>query len=81
MQGERIEFEMTEQDLKDLLEAAKPIPYIAVQCGEPSSPQQAVNAVWARLGERLGFETMTVRPVAKKGQRFFSAVEKVVSDG
>ena len=40
----------------------------------PSSPQENANNAWARLGEELGFDSMTVRPIQGKGQRFFTAV-------
>jgi len=67
------EFEMTEQDLEEILEACKPVPMIMQQCGMPSSPQENANRAWKRLGEKYGFDYMTVEP-SGKGQRFFSAV-------
>lgn len=81
MTGNRIEYEMTEQDRKDLIAAARPIPYSARQRGDPSSPHRAIMAVWSRLADRMGFEVMTVECVPKKGDRFFTADERVVCDG
>lgn len=69
----RKEYEMTENQLKELLEASKPIPYMVVRGVAPRSPQANANAAWARLGKKLGFRPMTVRPIPGKGQRFFSA--------
>jgi argininosuccinate lyase len=68
----RREFEMTEDDLRELLDASKPVPAMYLTGGQPmfGSPQE--NA-WKRLGEKLGFQPMTVRPVDGKGQRFFTA--------
>ena len=66
------DFEMTAEDLQTLLEAMKPVPMIALQCGRPTSAQESANAAWARLGEKMGFYPMTVAPNGK-GNRFFSA--------
>ena len=65
-------YEMTEADLANLLDAMKPVPMIALQCGTPRSVQENANAAWARLGERMGFDPMTVAPNGRGG-RFFSA--------
>jgi hypothetical protein len=65
-------YEMTEADLAALIEAMKPVPMIALQCGTPRSVQENANAAWAALGERMNFDPMTVRPNGK-GDRFFSA--------
>ena len=68
----RTNYEMTDSDLAALLEAMKPVPMTMLQCGTPRSVQENANAAWARLGERMGFDPMTVRPTGK-GDRFFSA--------
>lgn len=65
-------FEMAQADLETLLEAMKPVPLIMLQCGTPRSAQENANAAWARLGEKMGFNPLTVRPNGK-GDRFFSA--------
>ncbi len=67
------EFEMTEADLSELMEASKPVMAIALQCGMPSSPQENANAAWARLGARMGFDPMTVKPSRNGQPRFFYA--------
>lgn len=71
----RTNYEMTLDDLLLLLEAMKPVPMIALQCGTPRSQQENANAAWAKLGERMGFDPMTVQPT-DQGGRFFSAVAK-----
>lgn len=68
----RKEYEMTEDDLKELLSACKPVPYIMVGGVTPRSPQENANAAWARLGKKMGFKPMSVRP-SRGGDRFFSA--------
>ena len=76
--SERKEFEMTQEQLDKLLKACQPVPAIMLQCGMPPSPQQTANAAWNALGRELGFDGMTVEPVAGKGSRVFTAI--VVSD-
>ena len=69
------EFEMTDDDLAALMDASKPTMAIWGSGGVPLSPtpQENANSAWRRLGEKMGFEPMTVGPVAGKGQKFFTA--------
>lgn len=69
----RTNYEMTKDDLKKILEACRPVPMIALQCGSPSSPQENANRAWAELGGRMGFDHMTVQPTGQ-GDRFFTAI-------
>jgi len=69
-------FEMTAEQLKELMNACKPVPMIALQCGTPASPQENANSAWESLGREMGFDHMTVRPNGK-GDRFFSAKESL----
>lgn len=69
----RRNYEMTEADLEKILDACKPVPYIMIGNIPPSSPQERANRAWAELGNRMGFDSMTVEPTGK-GDRFFSAV-------
>lgn len=69
----RKQFEMTDADLEKLLEACKPVPYIIVGGSGPRSPQERANDAWAELGNRMGFNGMTVEPIPGLGDRFFSA--------
>lgn len=71
----RREYEMSEADLKGLLEACRSVLLIALQCGPVSSPQENANRAWCALGDRMGFDGMSVEP-SSKGQRFFTAVPK-----
>ncbi|MFH2034277.1 MAG: hypothetical protein ABIJ26_06200 [Candidatus Margulisiibacteriota bacterium] len=70
----RTNYEMTEEDLGELLDACKPVPLIMLQCGTPSSQQENANRAWKELGKKMGFESDTVLPISGKGTRFFSAV-------
>lgn len=70
----RTEYEMTEDDLKTLMDSMKPVPMIMLQCGTPPSQQENANRAWQALGAKMGFDWETVKPVHGKGQRIFSAV-------
>ena len=67
---------MTEQDLKKILDACKPVPIIMSHVGGGyDSPQERANQAWKELGDRMGFDFMTVEPCGK-GNRFFTALPK-----
>jgi hypothetical protein len=68
------QYEMTQTQLDAILDACKPVPMVALQCGAPSSPQENANLAWKKLGEEMGFDYMTVVP-SNMGDRFFSAEE------
>lgn len=68
----RKKYEMTDVDLKTLLEACRPVPYMVVGGMAPRSPQENANAAWCALGKRMGFDGMSVEP-AGNGDRFFTA--------
>lgn len=70
----RKEYEMTKEQLKVLLEACKPVPYMIMGGIEPLSPQENANRAWAALGKEIGFDYTTVLPNGK-GNRFFTAEE------
>ncbi len=59
-----------------LLDAGKPTPVMflsgGIQMG--GSPQENANRAWQSLGEKMGFDYMTARPIQGKGNRFFTAV-------
>jgi hypothetical protein len=73
----RQRYEMTEQDLAALLEASKPVPYIIIGGVEPRTLQDNANAAWAALGDKMGFDYLTVEPTGE-GDRFFTAEPKVL---
>ena len=66
------DYEITEEQLKALMDSSKPIPMIALQCGGPRTIQERANDAWCALGNTMGFDYRTVRPNGK-GDRFFSA--------
>jgi len=74
------EYEMSEEQYKELIEASKPVPYLIFGGKEPISPQENANMAWRRLGNEMGFKYRTVEP-SSKGKRFFKAEEAVVEVG
>jgi|GEM_PF-1252875 len=70
----RVNYEMTEKDLNELLEVCRPTPVMKIGSYIPASPQENANRAWRALGEKMGFDSMTVQPIPGKGDRFFSAV-------
>lgn len=73
---------MSEDDLREILSASRPTPVMFLSGGQPmgSSQQENANRAWAALGQKMGFEPMTVRPVSGKGQRFFTAIPSETLD-
>ena len=69
----RKEFEMTQEQLNELMKACKAVPYMIIGGVEPRSPQENANAAWAKLGNELGFNYTTVNPVTGRGPTFFTA--------
>ena len=84
MSGRR-EFEMTEDDLKALFSASKPVPYMVFGGVEPRSPRENALAFWRDLGERMKFEWETAEPVTRRpasgcGDRFLPPFRRRVRD-
>lgn len=70
---DRVLFTMTQKQYDTLMEAMKPVPYMVIGGYPPPSRQENANAAWARLGEEMGFDYMTVRPAAGGNQLQFTA--------
>lgn len=68
----RTNYEMSKQDLKELLGQCKSTPMMKIGGVCSPTPQDNANAAWEKLGNKMGFDYMTVRPAG--GQRFFTAV-------
>ncbi len=60
---ERKKFRMSDEDHDTLMAACTSTPAIMLHIGGgPPTPQENANAAWAALGEKMGFQHMTVRP-------------------
>lgn len=70
----RTNYEMTEEDLQNLLSACKPVTAMLIGGYAPRSPQENANAAWAALGTKMGFDSTTVEPRQGMSTHHFSAV-------
>jgi len=70
----RTNYEMTEADLQEILDACKLTPVMMIGGSPSRSPQENANAAWSALGRKMGFDHLTVRPIPGQGTRFFTAV-------
>lgn len=79
--AQMIEFEMSEADYAELLAACRPTPamYLSGGMRMTASPQENANAAWVRLGKKMGFNGMSVRP-SRRGPRFFFAMQDAVAE-
>jgi hypothetical protein len=73
---ERKDFEMTDQQLKDLHAACRPIPYLVVGGVQPMSFKERIDNLWKVMGDSMGFDYKTAAPAQGKGEKWFSAVPK-----
>lgn len=56
---------MTQEQMDGMIErttAAANTPLIMLQCGMPKSAQETANGFWQELGDKMGFNSMTVEP-------------------
>ena len=78
----RCQFEMTEEQFEKLLDASKPTLCMMIGNVLPRTPQQNANYAWALLGEEMGFDSLTVKPVpGKSGQHFTAEVRSCLVCG
>lgn len=68
----RKEFQTTDAEHAALMEACRPVPLVALQCGMPRSSQERANDAWDALGRKRGFISASVEG-SPKGDRFFTA--------
>ena len=74
------EYKMTEEQRAKIFDASKPTPVMAISDpngGLPipigGSSYENAMAAWRSLGEELGFDYNTVRPVPSKSDYYFMA--------
>ena len=73
----RQEFELTQEDLDDVLNASKPTSVMYLSGGQlmGGTPQENANRAWKELGKKYGFVWDTAQPVTGKSQCFITADE------
>ncbi len=72
----RQQYEMTEEDFQNILDAGKPTVAFWGSGGVPfgNTSQENANAAWKRLGDKMGFVWDSCQPIPGRPGRFFSAV-------
>lgn len=71
-------FIMEQADYDSMVERmtqARSTPLIMLQCGMPPSVQEVANNEWKKLGDKLGFDYMSVKPGPSKLQFYADAKE------
>ena len=71
----RKEFQMTDDQLKELLDACKATPAMWLSGGTPmfDTPQENANRAWKKLADEMGFLWDSCQPVPGKSQHYFTA--------
>ncbi len=74
------EFQLTDEQLKNIIESGKPVMYLVANGSEPVSPQESANRAWQSLANEMGFVWDSVEGVKGKSNNYFLAtpVEKVL---
>jgi hypothetical protein len=74
--SERAEFQLTDDEMDELLSKMRREPVMYLSGGTPmfSSQQERANDAWKALGQKRGFDGMTVRS-SPKGAKFFTAIK------
>ena len=63
-------FTMNDEQLKSLIDAARPSVYLVANGSEPLSPQESANNAWKSLAKDMGFKCNTVRPEGSDPKNF-----------
>ena len=70
----RKEYYLNDEDYEFILNACQPSRYMIIGNYMPKSPQENANEAWKILGNKYGFDSMSVLP-CDKGARYFTAEE------
>jgi hypothetical protein len=57
-----MKYKLTQEQFDGLIKQMQAVPMIALNCGAPRNQQENANTAWRRLGEEMGFDSMTVQP-------------------
>ena len=66
------EFEMTQEQFDEIIDACKTVPMIMIQRGNTRTKQENANDAWERLGKVMGFNHMSVKPSGSDLKKFFA---------
>jgi hypothetical protein len=66
-------YRMTDAELKNLLEACKPVPYLVIGGIEPRSPAENAFSAWRDIAVRLGYKVETIESAGTGDDHDFMA--------
>lgn len=69
------DFQITQDELNEILEASKPTPVMYLSGGTPmfDSPQENANRVWKKLADKYGFVWDSAELISNKPPTNFKA--------
>jgi hypothetical protein len=72
----RKNFTITDDQVKKLMDAENDTPSLTIGGVKVKSVHENTQMAWQELGEELGFDYLTVRPIHNLGYKHFSAIPK-----
>lgn len=66
-------YRLTDEELKELLEASKPVPYMVIGGREPRSPRENVMDVWKKIAKDKGCDVDSIDSAGTGDQHDFKA--------
>jgi len=66
----RQSYSLTDEQLKEIMEACKPVACMQIGGVGPSSQQANANRAWEKLGKEMGFVGDSVQPYGKDPKNF-----------
>ncbi len=69
------EYKLNDEQLKEMLEACKPVPVVKI-AGQwlPDTQMDVVNNLWQKFGKKMKFDWKTAQGLPEKGQAYFKAI-------
>ena len=71
--SDRSIYELTLEELHDLLQATHGLQIVKDNCSLEESAQDRCNVVWKRIAEDRGIDWTSIVPAPEKGVEYFSA--------
>lgn len=66
-------YHMTEDQMKLVLDASRPVPYLVIGGVPPRSPQENANSAWRAVAAEHGCKWDTIKPAGTGDERDFDA--------
>jgi hypothetical protein len=65
-----VRYDLTDEQFEAIMQASRPVPMIALQCGAPSSPQENANRAWRKIAAEVGCRFETIQPYPGEARSF-----------